>query len=263
MAAVMFRGAALTLLAGLCAVGATAQIYTRVNERGVVEATDTPVNQSFQLTYPGKGTLIHSRGFRGVYNGEFDGHIRDAAASHGVSADLVRAVIQTESAYDDRAVSSKGARGLMQLMPGTARQLGVGNAFDPRQNVFGGTRYLRRLLDQFSGNLDYALAAYNAGPNAVLRYNGIPPYKETRRYVRKVRKLLGGGLIRTTAPSNSAIAFAPSSRLPRSRPGPREREFVPASPATYYRWTDPTGHSRVAQTPPPEGVRYTILRALP
>jgi hypothetical protein len=101
-----------------------------------------------------------------------------------------------ESGFDPRAVSPKGALGLMQLMPGTARELGVSDPFDPAQSVRGGARYLRRLLDRFGGRLDLALAAYNAGPGAVEEHGGVPPYRETREYVRKVIRIfkkLGGG----------------------------------------------------------------------
>ena len=92
-----------------------------------------------------------------------------------------------ESAYNAAAVSPVGAGGVMQLMPATARYIGVSNVFDARENVFGGVRYLRTLLDTFHGDLDLTLAAYNAGPGAVQKYNGVPPYRETREYVRRVR----------------------------------------------------------------------------
>lgn len=113
--------------------------------------------------------------------------IADAARQHGLDPRLLAAVASRESAFDVRAVSTTGACGLMQLMPDTARFLGVADIFDPRENVLGGARYLRTLLDTFNGDLDLTLAAYNAGPGAVRRYGGIPPYRETQNYVRNVR----------------------------------------------------------------------------
>lgn len=112
--------------------------------------------------------------------------ILETARRHELDPRLVRAVVQVESDYNPYAVSSKGALGLMQLMPETAGDLSVSNAFDIRENVGGGVRYLRSLLDRFSGNLPLALAAYNAGPSAVEKYGGTPPYPETIRYVDKV-----------------------------------------------------------------------------
>jgi soluble lytic murein transglycosylase-like protein len=135
--------------------------------------------------------LVMAGLLRPSLNSEFDVHIEDAAARHGVSRELIRAIIQVESGFDRSAVSAAGARGLMQLMPVTARRFGVVNRFDARQNIFGGTRYLRALLDQYRGDVSLTAAAYNAGENCVARYNGIPPYKETQDYVRKVTALLG------------------------------------------------------------------------
>jgi len=123
-------------------------------------------------------------------NSEFDVHIEDAATRHGVSQELVRAVIQVESGFDRLAVSPAGARGLMQLMPATARRFGVIDRFDARQNIFGGTRYLRALLDRYQGDVTLTAAAYNAGASCVARYQGIPPYKETQDFVRKVTALV-------------------------------------------------------------------------
>lgn len=117
----------------------------------------------------------------------FASAIQEAARTHGVDPRLVAAVARRESAWNPNAVSRVGACGLMQLMPATARYLGVTNVFDPRQNIFGGTRYLRTLLDTFNGDLDLTLAAYNAGPGAVEKYRGVPPYRETRAYVAAVR----------------------------------------------------------------------------
>jgi soluble lytic murein transglycosylase-like protein len=112
--------------------------------------------------------------------------IREVSARYNVDPALIRAVIETESNWNSKAISRKGALGLMQLVPGTARQLGVNNAFDPKQNLDGGVRYLHTLLERYTGDLDRALAAYNAGPGAVDRARGVPRYRETREYVQKV-----------------------------------------------------------------------------
>jgi len=127
--------------------------------------------------------------------------IRAAAARHGLAPELVESVIRVESNFEARAVSPKGARGLMQLMPATAAKLGVRNVFDARQNIEGGVRHLRHLVDRYGGNLALALAAYNAGVEAVGRYGGIPPYPETQAYVARVLRL-----VQRAAPSASAEA---------------------------------------------------------
>jgi len=254
----------------LSASDAGAQVYTRRNEKGVMEATNIPDAPDFQLTYPGKGTLIHSRSWRmrPSYNGEFNQHIQAAASLHGVEVAFVRAIIQVESDFDHLAISSKGAQGLMQLMPDTARRMGVTNAFDARQNIFGGVRYLRLMLDQFRGDVALAAAAYNSGPNAVLRYGGVPPYKETRGYVQKVQNLLGG-LSESQPAANAAAFYTPGSTAmalrsaaAKSRPAARGKRVEPARPRTYYRWRDERGVTHVAEAPPPEGTVYATVRAL-
>jgi hypothetical protein len=258
---------ALVLALGLASTGA-GQVYTRVNPNGVVEATNVPDEAGFRLTYPGKGTLIHSKGFERAraYSSMYDHHVEAAARLHQVSPDLVRAVIGVESEFDQWAVSSKGARGLMQLMPATARRLGVHDSFNARQNIFGGTQYLRMLLDQFGGDVTLALAGYNAGENAVLRYGGVPPYRETRGYVQKVQALLGAQ--GSAAPSAGAAAFyTPGSAalrpaVAKPRPAPRASRLEPARPRTYYRWRDERGVTHVAEAPPPEGTVYATVRAL-
>ena len=111
----------------------------------------------------------------------------EAGRTHGVDPRLIAAVARRESAFNPRAVSAVGAGGLMQLMPATARYLGINDVFDARQNIDGGARYLRTLLDTFHGDLDLTLAAYNAGPGAVAKYKGVPPYRETQAYVRSIR----------------------------------------------------------------------------
>lgn len=117
---------------------------------------------------------------------QFDDFIKEASEKWNVDASLVRAVIQQESAFNPNATSSCGAQGLMQLMPETARSLGVSNAYDARENIMGGTRYLRGLLDRFKGDTRLALAAYNAGAGNVQKYGGVPPFAETQNYVAKI-----------------------------------------------------------------------------
>jgi soluble lytic murein transglycosylase len=243
----------LAVLAALLAaapVVAESQIYTRRTPAGTIEATNIPGGSGYRLVYPGKGHLIHSKGFRvGRYRGEFDAIIESASAAHGVGTALIHAVIRAESSYDQFAVSSKGARGLMQLMPATARQLGVGDPFDAYQNIFGGTRYLRLMLDTFDDSLPLALAAYNAGPTAVRRHNGIPPYKETIRYVQKIQSWL------PRAASHS-LSYVPNRRA--AEPA----KLSPAPPRVYYRFRDARGTLHVSNRRPPEGTAYTTIRAL-
>ena len=120
----------------------------------------------------------------------YSSHIRDAAARYGVSERLVSAVIRVESGFNAKAISRKGARGLMQLMPATATMLGVRDSFDPLENIDGGVRHLRGLIDRFN-NVPLALAAYNAGEQAVTQHRGIPPYPETQDYVARILRLMG------------------------------------------------------------------------
>jgi soluble lytic murein transglycosylase-like protein len=120
----------------------------------------------------------------------YDEFIREAATRYRVDATLIRSVMQTESAFDALAVSRAGAMGLMQLMPEVAVELGVEDPFDPRQNIMGGTKYLRRLLNMYNGNVPLALASYNAGATNVAQYGGVPPFPETQNYVKQITRLV-------------------------------------------------------------------------
>lgn len=117
---------------------------------------------------------------------QIDALVTNNATAFNVDPNLVKAIIANESGFNANATSGVGAQGLMQLMPGTASGLGVTNAYDPAQNVYGGTKYIKGLLDKFGGNMRLAVAAYNAGPGAVEKYNGVPPYAETQNYVQNV-----------------------------------------------------------------------------
>ena len=175
----------LTWLPGRATAEST-QIYRRVNASGAIRYSNIP----------SPGNALSTRRVRQgieVVRAPYPLRtlIRSAADRYGVDARLVEAIIAVESAFDPGAVSPKGAMGLMQLMPGTADRYAVNNPFDPMQNIAGGIRYLRDLLVRFQGDLQWALAAYNAGERAVDLHRGIPPYQETRSYVTKVLRHYG------------------------------------------------------------------------
>lgn len=134
----------------------------------------------------------------------FDAIIEEASALYGVNAALVRAIIQAESRFNPLAVSPVGAKGLMQLMPVIAKEYGALDPLDAKQNIFAGVRYLSNLLDRYNGNVSMALAGYNAGPTAVKRFRGIPPYRETRGYVRKIKNLIAEGVRAPKPPAGTA-----------------------------------------------------------
>ncbi|MBX7192041.1 MAG: lytic transglycosylase domain-containing protein [Sandaracinaceae bacterium] len=175
---------------------ARADIFTYTDDQGVVHFTNIPPRRErgvhvVMRTRPARPDDA-PRATGGTRDGSterytrYDPHIREAAALYRLPESFIRAVIRVESDYHLGAISRVGAQGLMQLMPGTAARMGVRDAFDPRQNILGGTRYLRILANDFRGDLILTIAAYNAGEGAVVRYRGVPPYAETQRYVQRV-----------------------------------------------------------------------------
>ena len=187
------RTFSLAIFVWLVTVGpASAQIYTWRDDAGNLVLSNTPRDGARTVaTYavPGASlirTATKPASTRNVT--AYDHLITHNASRHGISPDLVRAVIQAESGFNPRAVSPKGAMGLMQLMPATARDLGVNDPFHPAENIRGGVAYLAQLLTRFKQNVQHALAAYNAGPERVERYDGVPPYRETQAYVKKITR---------------------------------------------------------------------------
>jgi soluble lytic murein transglycosylase-like protein len=181
---------ALLLSAGLIDA-AQADIYKYVDKDGVVHFTNTPTQGHYKFFRKESSPRKESSTPKGsVASHQVTDMIRRHAAQYRLEEALVSAVIKAESNFNPQAVSHKGAIGMMQLIPATARLMEVRDPLNPEENIRGGSRYLRLMLDEFDGNLELALAAYNAGPNAVKRYGGIPPYAETRTYVERVKKYM-------------------------------------------------------------------------
>jgi len=219
-------------LAGLCAAGDTLppQQVTRVVR---TDPRTGKLVRSVIVTAKPVGTrMVGGTPVAPVRAAGIDEAVSRIAASQSLSASLVHSVIKVESNYNPLAVSSKGAQGLMQLMPETARRFGVANSFDPVDNIQGGARYLKFLLDLYHGDSQLALAAYNAGEGAVQKYGSIPPYAETRNYLVQVNRQMQ---------KNEAVAPAPESK-------PMETPAVEAKPA---------GPAHIQQVVLPDGtIRY-------
>jgi soluble lytic murein transglycosylase-like protein len=189
---ILLAALAVFALPGACRAGA--DVYVFIDERGTVHLSDVAQDARYRVlsSQPGSAAPgMHARPPAATGTGaprrQYDAEVTRAAARFGVDPALVHAVIYVESAYDPNAVSRRGAAGLMQLMEPTARRYGVVDIFDPAQNIGAGTRHLKELLGQFGDDLRLALAAYNAGAAAVVKYgNTVPPFPETRAYVPKV-----------------------------------------------------------------------------
>jgi len=194
------RFIACLMLACLCILNfglsfAASTVYTQRSANGSMIFSDAPVvNGDIQRSsYQSFGRPVATSSCIGLSAAQMatravavDKDIENAAATHKLDADLLRAIAEVESCYDINAVSRVGAQGVMQLMPATAKELGVSNSFDAAQNINGGAKYLAEMLSRFGQNHQLALAAYNAGPGAVEKHDGVPPYPETRDYINKV-----------------------------------------------------------------------------
>lgn len=290
MKAYKLTGALLGL--GLCLVGADAraQIYGFTNDKGVLILSNVPSDRRMNLIARGSP---EEAGKIWRYNGQYESLIMKAAQAAGVDPTLVKAVIAIESAFNRFARSHKGAQGLMQLMPATARRYGVINPYDPWQNVNAGARHLRDLLDEFR-DLRLSLAAYNAGATPVRRLKRVPPYKETQDYVRKVMAVYQAGSRVRASKGDRLYSIAPNRRskvaqLMRSAPKQTTSASAPARTATgdappppaegahseplsassadegsiqtallYYRYRDDDGVVYITRNKPPD-VEYEVL----
>ncbi|MBJ9952727.1 lytic transglycosylase domain-containing protein [Acinetobacter baumannii] len=230
------------------------QIYFYRDQNGTTLLTNRKNNdsalQKIKVTYY-KDSNIHSYSNWGSSESSvlpsysksrnaFDSIIRQAAQTHGVSEGLIKAVMHTESGFNSNARSPVGAQGLMQLMPATARRFNVSNSFDPQQNIFAGAKYLSWLLKRFNGNTNLALAAYNAGEGNVDKYGGIPPFRETQDYVKRVtsrlNNLYAGGLNLSTNSNVSTgqmIAQSNSNDLSNNEPAPTINNASSIQPVKY------------------------------
>ncbi len=212
-----------------------AAVYVYVDSEGTAHFTDTPTNSDFR-------PMLAFGLPRGVdlARGQYADLINSIASEQSVDPGLVKAIIKAESNFDPYALSRKGAQGLMQLMPGTAGRYAVSNAYSPEENIRAGVRYLRSLHDLFPGRVHLVLAAYNAGENAVLRYDGIPPYPETREYVRRVLRFYG---------YRGDIEPSPIARPTRPNASSQVMHAVPSVPSVFRR-VEPDGTTLYTDVPP-------------
>jgi soluble lytic murein transglycosylase-like protein len=243
---VLLRNALVAVAAVAAApLPAAAQIYVRTDLHGRQVWSDRPIDQPTAVyAVHGSQQQFSTRPMADPARvSGYDPLIEEHATRHDLRPELVRAVIQVESGFNPHAVSPKGAVGLMQLMPATARELGVRNAYDPTENIRGGTAYLRHLLDRYDGNEELALAAYNAGAGAVDRSGRqVPAYRETREYVRKVSSAAGRQPVTSLARAGST-SLAPGKLL-------------------VYKWleiTDGRAIPKYSSTPPRSG-SYDVVR---
>jgi hypothetical protein len=191
---------------------ASADIYKYVDENGVICYTDAPFGKKPQQVIKGSTPAPSETAKAPItMQRDYSNYIHKSAAKYNLEPELIKAVIKTESNGNHRAVSRKGAMGLMQLMPSTANDMNVSNPFNPEENIEGGSRYLKYLLERFNGNVTLALAAYNSGPKTVEKYGNVPPIDETRQYVKRIYSMYNGNKY-----------FVPSvvTESPKAKPAP-------------------------------------------
>jgi hypothetical protein len=277
----------LVLAAGNAAAsrGGTTYLYTYYDRNGNMVVNNLPPSytrgQGLVLKHVGVGhirlAISRTEMAQVLKSPELLALVDEIATSAGVDPYLARAVIQAESAFNYRARSRTGALGLMQLMPQTAERFGVLDPFDPRQNITGGTKYLRYLLDYFKGDLSKTIAAYNAGEGAVDKHGGIPPFAETRAYVPRVMELYTKRLVQADPKAAGAMALlkkghggflleekpvkpggAVSPRepvFPAGQPAEAKVSTPPRPPTTIFQWVDASGRLQISDQPPPKGAK--------
>ncbi len=244
-------------------------LYTYYDRQGRVVINNLPPSymqgQGLTLKHVGVGhvrlAVTRQEMARVLRSPELLALVDEIAQASGVDPFLARAIIQAESAFNYKARSRVGALGLMQLMPATAERFGVLDPFDPRQNIMGGTKYLRWLLDYFKGDLTKTIAAYNACEGAVTRHNGIPPFQETRAYVPKVMDLYTRKLVQADPKAAGSMALLKKGRggfaldeTPVSS-GPPQRVAQERPATTLFQWRDATGRLQISDQAPPRGTK--------
>ncbi|MCE1228243.1 MAG: transglycosylase SLT domain-containing protein [Firmicutes bacterium] len=268
---------ALSLLAPLAAAGKadrrTTYLYTYYDRNGNVVINNLPPSyvqgQGLTLKHVGVGhvrlAVSRQEMARVLRSPELLGMVDEIAQTVGVDPYLARAIIQAESAFNYKARSRAGALGLMQLMPATAERFGVVDPFDPRQNITGGTKYLKWLMDYYKGDLTRVVAAYNAGEGAVNRHKGIPPFKETRAYVPKVLDLYNRRLVQPDPKAAGSMALLKRGRggfeVDEEKMNSAKAKQVEQAAAQerkrnpLYQWTDSSGRIQISDQPPPKGAK--------
>jgi hypothetical protein len=270
---------ALPLAASNKASGGTTYLYTYYDRHGNVVINNLPPGymqgQGLTLKHVGVGhvrlAMSKQDMARVLRSPEMLAMVDEIAQTAGVDPFLARAIIQAESAFNYKARSRAGALGLMQLMPATAERFGVLDPFDPRQNISGGTKYLRWLLDYYKGDITKTVAAYNAGEGAVDRHGGVPPFRETRAYVPRVLDLYSRRLVQPDPKAagamellkkgrggftveETAVASAKAGQSPQPPQG--SREVAPERRgSTLFQWTDASGRVQISDQPPPQGAK--------